>query len=77
MHRSTCLWTLLGVAALLAGLALPAGGEAQNKPQPSAKKAGTPPAPKPGSPVALAHQRLEDANAIRQAFGLLAVANHD
>jgi hypothetical protein len=70
--RSKLLSLPLGVAALLAGLALPAASQANPKPKP-------PPAPKPvpPGPAAAAQVRLEQAQALRPAYLALAGANHD
>jgi hypothetical protein len=81
---------LLGVSALLTGLTFPAGSQANPKPKPppaSARgkpkpapappKANPKPPPAPDPAVVAAQVRLEQAQALRQAFLALAGANHN
>jgi hypothetical protein len=60
---------LLGVSALLAGLAFPVESRAAGKPKP--------PAAKHGPAKSAVEMRFEEAQALREAFILLAGANHD
>lgn len=73
-RRKLLALPLLGVLALLAGLAVPAAGQADNKkpnPQPPAPNKGK------GRPGQGGKVQFEEAKALRQAFLQLAAANHD
>jgi hypothetical protein len=67
---------LLGVLAMLVGLALPAESQAQDKPKPPPppKRPQNKPKPPPAVPGAL---QFQEANALRTAFIKLAAGNHD
>ncbi len=68
VDRKLLSW-LLGVPALLAGLGLPVESRAAGKPKP--------PAVKHGPAKSAIEMRFEEAQALREAFIVLAGANHD